>query len=217
MKQDSFVIDHWLFDLDYTLYPADAKIFDRVHQKMAAFMEERLGIDATAAAALREDYFLRYGTTAMGLAHHHGINAGEFSCAVHDVSIADVKSVPGLDAAITALPGQKYVFTNATKDYAEKLLHHLGLWPCFAGLFAAEDSNYIAKPNPEPYALIEQKFLLPPMRTLMIDDTARNLPPAKKQGWRTLWFRHRQREPFLPDIDDVTDDLVSWLRAQVSA
>jgi len=47
---------------------------------------------------------------------------------------------------------------------------------------------HMAKPHPEIYALAIERFGVDPARTLFVDDTARNLPPAASLGLQTWHF-----------------------------
>ena len=38
-------IRNWIFDLDNTLYPASARLFDRIDANMGAYIAKRLGVD----------------------------------------------------------------------------------------------------------------------------------------------------------------------------
>jgi putative hydrolase of the HAD superfamily len=39
-------IDSWIFDLDNTLYPPSAKLFDLIDERMGAFIMRLLDVDA---------------------------------------------------------------------------------------------------------------------------------------------------------------------------
>ena len=42
-------ISDWIFDLDNCLYPAGSRLFELIDQRMTAYIEELLGVDATEA------------------------------------------------------------------------------------------------------------------------------------------------------------------------
>src|SRR5260370_26188874 len=117
-------IETWSFDLDNTLYPASCNLFDEAEARMAAFIVEELKIelDIAAAHALRRRFFLDHGPTLRGLMLEHGIAPRRFLDYVHDIDLSPVPPDPALAAAIAALPGRKFVFTNATEDSARRIL-----------------------------------------------------------------------------------------------
>ena len=57
----------WVFDLDNTLYPPSARLFDQIEVRMTAFVMQSLGVGRTEADRLRRYYWAKYGTTLAGL------------------------------------------------------------------------------------------------------------------------------------------------------
>jgi putative hydrolase of the HAD superfamily len=57
----------WVFDLDNTLYPPSARLFDQIEVRMTAYVQDALGVDAREADFLRDHYWRKYGTTLAGL------------------------------------------------------------------------------------------------------------------------------------------------------
>lgn len=57
MHQRLAHIRNWIFDLDNTLYPASARLFDQVDAKMGAYISERLGVDLAEARRIQKGYF----------------------------------------------------------------------------------------------------------------------------------------------------------------
>ncbi|MGR3755929.1 MAG: pyrimidine 5'-nucleotidase, partial [Tranquillimonas sp.] len=56
-------VRHWVFDLDNTLYPPSARLFDQIEERMTQWVMRELGIARDAADRLRRDYWHRNGTT----------------------------------------------------------------------------------------------------------------------------------------------------------
>ena len=54
------------FDLDDTLYPSNAGLWLAIKNRMNDYMRERMNIPADEIPALREKYYLQYGTTLHG-------------------------------------------------------------------------------------------------------------------------------------------------------
>ena len=79
--------DGWIFDLDNTIYPAASRLFDQVSQRMTLFIQDRFNLDHDAAFARQKDLFRRYGTTASGLMHEHGIEPRDFMDFVHAIDL----------------------------------------------------------------------------------------------------------------------------------
>jgi putative hydrolase of the HAD superfamily len=182
-------IETWIFDLDNTLYPASCRLFDRIHARMQSFIVERLELSPEAALDVQKRYFREYGTTMRGLMTVDRIDPHEFMRFVHDVDLDCVPSDPALAAAISALPGRKFVHTNGSTAHAERLLGHLGIGRFFAGIFDIAAAGFEPKPAPAGYQELLRRFRVAPETALMIEDIARNLAPAAALGMTTAWLR----------------------------
>ena len=180
-------VDTWLFDLDNTLYPAASGLFDQVDRRMGTFIAGRLGCDFTAARVHQKGFWQRHGTTLRGLMEEHGVRPEEFLSFVHDIDLTDLEPDPALVAAIDALPGRRLIFTNGSVPHAERILEKVGLAGRFEAVFDIVAAEYVPKPRPEPYAEVVRRFGLRPDRTAMVEDSARNLPPAAALGMTTIW------------------------------
>ncbi|MDH5529595.1 MAG: pyrimidine 5'-nucleotidase, partial [Paracoccaceae bacterium] len=53
----------WVFDLDNTLYPPAARLFDQIEVRMTDFVMRALGVERPEANHLRDHYWQLYGTT----------------------------------------------------------------------------------------------------------------------------------------------------------
>ncbi|MFP4406153.1 MAG: pyrimidine 5'-nucleotidase, partial [Rhodosalinus sp.] len=62
-KQHFDHVAHWVFDLDNTLYPPEARLFDQIEVRMTAYVMEALGVTRAEADRLRHRYWQDYGTT----------------------------------------------------------------------------------------------------------------------------------------------------------
>ena len=119
MLKNSFChVTQWVFDLDNTLYPPEARLFDQIEVKMSAYVMASLGVDQTTADQLRRDYWRDYGTTLAGLMREHNVDPGPYLFDVHDIDLSHLNKDPALASAIGTLPGRKIVYTNGTAPYA---------------------------------------------------------------------------------------------------
>ena len=207
-------IRNWIFDLDNTLYPASARLFDGIDAKMGAYISERLGIDLVEARRIQKGYFHLYGTTLAGLMADHDVNPHEFLAYVHDIEMDALEENAPLAAAIAKLPGRKIVFTNADTPYATNVLGRLGLSDSFEAIHDIHAMNLAPKPQASAYAGLCAAFDLDPHASLFAEDMARNLKPAKAIGMTTLWVDNGSEQT--PDethehVDFITHDIRHWL------
>ncbi|HYN45633.1 MAG TPA: pyrimidine 5'-nucleotidase [Allosphingosinicella sp.] len=215
MHADLARIDAWIFDLDNSLYPASSNLFELIDRRMGEYIQRLLGVDAAEARRVQKSYFHAHGTTLAGLMASHGVEPGEFLAFVHDIDLARLAADPALVAALDRLPGRKFVFTNASEEYARRVLDRLGLANAFDGLHDIHAMAYVPKPDPSGYAAICAQHGIDPERALFADDMARNLAPAKAIGMTTLWIDNGSEQgPDIAEADFIdyrSTDIAGWL------
>ncbi len=177
-----------LFDLDNTLYPASSGLVPHVEQRIMHFVMEHMQVDAATALEMCQSYYATYGTTLQGLQSHFGVVEPEsYLNYIHDVPIEEfIVPNPQLVAMLTELPVRKIIFTNSVRDYAERVLDHMGIRDQFERIFDVRYFKLVGKPDPAAYAHILQWLRLPGEEVIMIEDSAVNLPPAKALGMTTI-------------------------------
>lgn len=218
-------IENWIFDLDNTLYRADADFFSQIDRKMTEFFSRYLALEPDQARQLQKNYLRDYGTSLSGLMAVNHMDPAEFLDFVHDVDLSFLTPDSNLRTQIAALPGRKFIFTNGSRHHAKNVATHLELWDLFDGSFAIEDVNYIPKPKPEPYAQFNQYFNIDPRRAIFFEDSLRNLKVPKDMGMVTVLITsdtNWNHEPEItrpagahtnaPWVDHITQNLATWLR-----
>jgi putative hydrolase of the HAD superfamily len=183
-------IDHWIFDLDNTLYPASAKLFDQIDVKMGGYIARLLDVDRVEARRIQKQFFHSHGTTLSGLMETHGVEPGHFLDYVHDIDLEVIDEDRALVRAIGDLPGRKFVFTNGDAPYARRVLDRLGLGASFEAIHDIVACNYVPKPERVSYEAMCSTFEIKPDRALFVEDMARNLKPAKAMGMVTVWVNN---------------------------
>lgn len=205
----------WVFDLDNTLYSASIDLFSQIDERMRGYIAKFLGLELDEAYRLQKEYFHEYGTSLRGLMNRHAMDPTPFLAHVHDIDVSVLSPSPALEAALTALPGRKIIFTNASVPHAERVLGQLGVGHHFADIFDIVEAGYRPKPEPQTYRSVVARFGLDPHASVMVEDMARNLTPAAALGMTTVWIRtrpeHGAEGARLEDIDHVVDDLPTWL------
>ncbi|OIQ27463.1 MAG: pyrimidine 5'-nucleotidase [Alphaproteobacteria bacterium MedPE-SWcel] len=186
VKQSFSHVEHWVFDLDNTLYPPSARLFDQIEAKMIAYMVQALGLDHSAADRLRGDYWRNHGTTLAGLMADHDIDPDPFLVAVHDISLTHLEPDQALAAHIGALPGRKIVYTNGSAPYAERVLAARGLSGLFDGIFGVEHAGYRPKPERRAFERVFAQAGVDTGRAAMFEDDPRNLNAPHEMGMRTV-------------------------------
>jgi putative hydrolase of the HAD superfamily len=210
-------IETWAFDLDNTLYPADCALFHQVDRRMGEYIGTLFGLEYAAARKMQKDYYRTYGTTLRGLMTNHNIDPHAYLDFVHDIDLTVMDPDMALDAALSRLPGNKVIFTNASRRHAEAVTERLGIRHHFDGIFDIHDAAYVPKPAPEIYGQFIKAHGITPERTVLFEDTAANLAPAAALGMTTVLVRPGEagveNDAGAKHIHHVTDNLAAWLNS----
>jgi putative hydrolase of the HAD superfamily len=182
-------VEHWVFDLDNTLYPPACDLFGRIDERMMAFIADFLGVDHAEAKRVQKDFYVEHGTTLAGLMAVHGLEPGRFLAYVHDIDVTAVDPNPALGAAIAALPGRKLIFTNGSVAHAENVIRRLGIADAFHDIHDIVTTGYAPKPRREAYERFVAASGIAPERAAMFEDIPRNLEVPHELGMKTVWVR----------------------------
>ena len=206
-------IDTWLFDLDNTLYPEESGFMRQVEDRMTAFVGKVTGLAHDAAYALQKQYFAEHGLTLAGLMLHHGVEPADFHALFHDLSLDVLAHDPKLLTALRALPGRRFIFTNADDKHAERVMAHLGLTDLFDEVFHIHSFGFTPKPSPVGFERMIAAHGLDPATTAFFEDSERNLQPAKALGMTTVMVGPRAAASTAEFVDYRTAKLAPFLAA----
>jgi putative hydrolase of the HAD superfamily len=184
------------FDLDDTLYPPSCGVWPAIGERIQTFLMDRLGLTYDEARQLRRSYFEQYGTTLNGLWHNHSVDPAEYQRFVHAIPLEDMLHPdPELRSMLRELPQKRIVFTNASREHAERVLACLGIsseMDAIIDLFALEMAN---KPEAAAYhRALKLAGESEPHHCVIADDLPRNLAPAKTLGMTTVLVGPEQRD-----------------------
>lgn len=179
-------IKHWVFDLDNTLYAPEIRLFDQIEALMEQYITRELGIGAQAAKDLRADFWHNHGTTLAGLMANHGIDPDGFLDEVHDIDLTAIEANPDLHARISALDGQRIIYTNGSRWHGENVSTACGLKGLFHGIYGIEDADYRPKPEPSAFEKVFARAGVDPSCAIMFEDDPRNLIVPAAMGMVTV-------------------------------
>ncbi len=208
-------VEHWVFDLDNTLYPSSEALFSEVDQRMGDFIATRLSLSYEDARKVQKEYFHQYGTTLRGLMIHHDVDPHEFLSHVHTVDVGRLSPNPRLDSVLSRIEGHKVIYTNATTHHARNVLERLGVSRHFPDVFDIIAADFIPKPDIRSYHALLARYDIRPEAAVLFEDVPRNLEPARALGMTTVliqtdheWSRFGE---IGAHIDHVVDNLTDWL------
>jgi putative hydrolase of the HAD superfamily len=224
-KSDFAHVSEWVFDLDNTLYPHRVDLFAQIDRNMTTYVADLLGLAPEDARSLQKQYYHDHGTTLRGLMQHHGVDPMHFLEAAHQIDYSPVPSDEALSAAIKALPGRKFIFTNGTVKHAEAAARALGILDHFEDIFDIVAADFVPKPAGATYDKFASLNRVETRKAAMFEDLPRNLIVPKTLGMKTVLIvpegdgaSLERWEVVTEDdrhVDYITDNLSAFLRALV--
>jgi len=176
-----------LFDLDDTLYPREAGLMNAIYERMLLYMVQKVGIPADDAPLKRRYFYQEYGTTLRGLVEEHRIDPLDFLEFVHNVNPADFFGAsPPLKRMLETISLRKVIFTNSDLAHCRRVLQVLDVQAHFELIIDIKEINYLSKPHPLAYRRVLELLDLPGESCILVEDSARNLIPAKDLGMTTI-------------------------------
>jgi putative hydrolase of the HAD superfamily len=212
-------VRHWIFDLDNTLYDAHCGVFAQIERRMTDYVADFTGLPREEARALQKSLYRQHGTTLNGMMKLHGIAPDDYLNFVHDIDLSALTPDTSLTAAVTRLPGRRYIFTNGCRHHAGRILDRIGLSHLFEDIWDIRTIGFTPKPERAAYDTVVAAAGLAPEEAAMFDDIAHNLAAARALGMTTVWvdagadFSHGGHLPSLDHIDHKTDDIARFLHA----
>ena len=213
---DSF--ENWIFDLDNTIYDIKAGLFVKISERITQYIMEVLSFTKEEANLVRSDMYKKYGLTLTGLMREYEIDPDEYLDFIHDVTHPELKYEKQLQKSLNNLSGRKFIYTNASQSHAKKILSAMGLEAEFEKILDIKATQYVPKPDPKSYDIMLKSFgILSDQieNSIFIEDTAKNLKPAKLLGLKTVWMENeRNIEDYKKNseyVDYTYSDIKSFL------
>ncbi len=210
--------DHWIFDLDNTIYDFNLGLFTRVSSRMTEYIKDFFDLNEVDALTLQRNMYKKYGLTLRGLMIEKKIDPEPFLKFVHDVDFSELDEDITLKTLLGKIKGKKSIYTNATFQHAKNILKSMGIFEEFEIIFDIKDANYIAKPDPNSYLMMKKKLGLNDSnisKSIFFEDTAKNLKPASELGMSTAWiendFNRKEANTLREYINFTGSDLKSIL------
>lgn len=178
----------WLFDYDLTLYGTEERyVINSLDHRISLFVQKTVDTDFETAHKIRTDYLERFGTTLAGLMAMNHVDPDEFFDFIHEPeNLIYPKASPEKLKLLQGLSGKRYVFTNGRHDWSETGMDHMGIHSAIDGVFDLKMMDWIGKPHDSAYEKME-KWLSQKTQIVLLEDSLRNLEPAHRRGWTTVF------------------------------
>ncbi|MBN2043568.1 MAG: pyrimidine 5'-nucleotidase [Anaerolineales bacterium] len=209
-------------DLDGTVYDKHNGMWEEMSARIDNYFREVLGLPEEQILPTRDRYYAQYGSTLRGIQLNYEIDPEDYLAYVHGIDLNKYLSPkPCMREMLTSLPYPKWIFTNSDRNHASRVLKILGIEDLFAGILDVWEMSHIPKPDPRTYRhAIKAAGNPDPSTCVFVDDTLKNLAPAKAMGWHTVWVDSFTLDPsaeysipalkYLPEvISDIEAE--SWV------
>lgn len=185
----------FFFDIDNCLYHRSTRIHDLMQVYIHRYFKNHLHLNDNEAHHLHMSYYKQYGLALEGLVRLHKVDAMEYNNVVDDALPLDKILVPNLDVRNLLLELKNsgkikrlWLFTNAYKNHALRVIHLLGLGDIFDGLSYCDYNNFplICKPMENSFEIAindANANLVKKENLYFIDDSEINVKAASKYGW----------------------------------
>lgn len=198
IKDKLLNIDTVIFDLDDLLYsftsddPNKKSIYLQMNDKIKHYYMNELNLSEEAADRLQNELYVKHGTNMRGCVVEKQGSVAKLVDAMHNTTGSD-----GLDLSVIA-PNPELaklfkqmkegglrvlIFSNGQENpYINKVLNQIGIDPKDVdGIYGANETNYKhPKPHGRAFEIFCEKFNIIPKRTMMFEDSHKNLETAKK-------------------------------------
>jgi len=187
-----------IFDLDNTLYPRGSGVMEEIGRRIQVWICDQLDLSCEEATEVRHRYLRQYGTTMGGLMTEHDVDIGRYLMFVHDIPIEDyLEPNLALVEMLAEIPLRKVVYTNATSEHGRRVLQALDIADQFEQIIGIREVGLCNKLNREAYERMLTLLGVEGEACIMVEDSPRNLPPAKALGMTTILIDHEEGERFV--------------------
>jgi len=122
-----------------------------------------------------------------GLVAEHDVDVHDYLAFVHDVPVEEyLDANPALAAMLDGIPLRKAIYTNGTVEYARRVLAALGVADRFEQMIGIYEVGLRNKPYRDAYERMLALLGAQGPECIMVEDSARNLRPAKALGLTTV-------------------------------
>lgn len=183
----------FFFDIDNCLYQRSTRIHDLMQIYIHRYFKKHLHLNDNEAHQLHMFYYKQYGLALEGLVRLHKVNAMDYNNVVDDALPLDQILTPNpnlrnllLELKNSGKIKRLWLFTNAYKNHALRVIHLLGLGDLFDGLSYCDYNDFplICKPMEKAFEkAFKESGATKKENIYFIDDSEINVKAASKFNW----------------------------------
>lgn len=190
-----------LFDLDNTLYPASSGVSLMMRDRIRLFLMQHVGLPEEEALEVGSRFYNDYGLAIKGCVKHLDV----------DPQLYDRFVDGGLDLenlleplrgeeleAVRGVRGRRWIFTNAGRVHAERVLRILNITHLFEAVVHCvyTEPDFPAKPNQSAYErVLQYTGHSADTQVYFVDDSERNVEMGRLFGWKSACLAELEEQP----------------------
>ena len=197
-------IEHLIFDLDNTLYPATAAMDAGITQRMMECVASFFKVSMEEAAEIRKTNIKKFSTTLEWLRSEGLKDVEGFFAHVHPENEADeLEEDKNLRPFLESIKLPKIICTNAPREHAERVLNKLKIRDLFDSICDIRDFNLLGKPYASAFETALKLCSGNIDNTLFIDDMQKYTDGYAAMGGTAALVGDKNGKPLTPDASSA--------------
>jgi putative hydrolase of the HAD superfamily len=178
-----------VLDMDDTLYSSKSEMQAGLINNIRSYVQHVTGCSEMDAASRTADLYNRYGLTIRGLINVFGIKTDDYESFLDArLDYSRITKDEVLGAILQAVDADVIIFTNSGRLHTIHTLTILGIahLPHMIIFTNYDDPDFVVKPNPKAYELVERAVSATGNRIYFADDNPSNIRAALERGWNAV-------------------------------
>lgn len=197
-------IEHIIFDLDNTLYPASGAMDEGITKRMQDCIMKHFNCNREEAIQIRKENIRNHSTTLEWLRSSGFTDVEGFFAHVHPENEADeVDFNPELRSFLMGIKIPKIILTNAPKEHAERVLKKLNVQDLFETICDIRSCDFLGKPYYTAYQKALDLCGGTIENTIFIDDLQKYTDGYAAIGGTAILLGNKTGNPLNPESPAV--------------
>lgn len=193
-------IEHLIFDLDNTLYPATAKMDAGIHDRMMECVADFFGVSLEKAAEMKKINIQKFSTTLEWIRHEGFTDVEGFFAKVHpENEVDELKCDEALRPFLESIRIPKIILTNSPREHAERVLAKLNVSDLFDCICDIRDCKLLGKPYADAYRIALKMCDGTIDNTIFLDDMQKYTDGFAAMGGTAVLVGEKNGKPLSED------------------
>ncbi|MCR5494231.1 MAG: HAD-IA family hydrolase [Treponema sp.] len=197
-------VEHLIFDLDNTLYPATAAMDAGITQRMMECVANFFNLPMEEATEKRKNNIKKFSTTLEWLRSEGLTDVEGFFAHVHPDNEADeLNEDPNLRPFLESIDIPKIICTNAPREHAQRVMKKLNVTDLFDAVCDIRDCSLLGKPYSQAFESALKMCGGNIDNTLFIDDMQKYTDGYQAMGGTAALVGDKNGKPLTADASSA--------------